>query len=93
MNKLQQFKDREGHCKVPKSHKEDGYGLGGWVNSHRARKDKLSPERIKELDALDFVWNIRDFAWEESFAKLQQFKDREGHCKVSDNHRENGIGL
>jgi hypothetical protein len=29
--KLQQFHSRESHCRVPQSHKEDGFRLGQWV--------------------------------------------------------------
>jgi hypothetical protein len=30
---LKQFKKHEGHCNVPKSHKEDGANLGAWTNN------------------------------------------------------------
>ena len=31
--------------------------------------------------------------WERSFALLEQFKEREGHCNVPDSHDEDGVKL
>ncbi|MDC0913648.1 helicase associated domain-containing protein, partial [Paracoccaceae bacterium] len=58
-NKLLQFHEREGNCLVPAKHIEDGYKLGTWVGKQRDRKDKLSENRIKKLDALGFVWAVK----------------------------------
>jgi hypothetical protein len=64
-SKLRHFKEREGHCRVSKSHKEDDHNLGNWVSSQRGKKDKLSPDQIKKLDALGFVWDPLEEQWEE----------------------------
>src|SRR5215471_5962016 len=32
---LKLYKDREGHCRVPLDHEEDGFRLGGWVRTQR----------------------------------------------------------
>jgi hypothetical protein len=58
-SKLLQFHKREGNCLVKFKHIEDGYRLGGWVDKQRQRKDSLSSERIKRLDALGFVWAVK----------------------------------
>ncbi len=59
------FHRREGHLKVPRPHKEaveeEGgrttlVALGVAVNNLRARRAKLSPEQIGELDELGMVW-------------------------------------
>jgi hypothetical protein len=50
------YKTREGHCRVPRNHKERGLQLGHWVNSQRANKS-LPEERRRRLDALGFVWD------------------------------------
>ena len=82
------------HSRVPKSHKEDGYRLGQWVSVQRAQKDvKLSPERIKRLDEIGFVWDMLKQKWEEGFAALRQFKEREGHCRVPRAHKEGDYKL
>jgi hypothetical protein len=53
------FKEREGHCLVPQTHAENGFRLGHWVNRMRARRGALSPERIRRLGELGFIWEIR----------------------------------
>jgi hypothetical protein len=54
---LKIYRDRVGHCRVPKTHKEqNGFELGSWVSVQRTNKDKLSPERRQRLDEIGFVW-------------------------------------
>lgn len=54
------FHAREGHLRVPRTHVEtvDGvaYGLGAWIANARSRADRLTPERVAELDALGMRW-------------------------------------
>jgi hypothetical protein len=93
---LQQFHKREGHCKVPQSHTEDGANLGNWVGTqrHLNRKEKLEPERQNRLDQISFEWGLTYAATSyEMYALLQQFKKREGHCKVTVSHTEDGSNL
>nr|WP_223243605.1 helicase associated domain-containing protein [Streptomyces sp. CBMA123] len=53
---LAAFVEREGHARVPRSHKEDGTSLGTWLNNQKARRDKLSPEQLGQLEALGVAW-------------------------------------
>jgi hypothetical protein len=53
---LQEFLKREGHCRVPEPYQANGLKLGVWVGSQRSRKDRLSPDRLKRLNSLGFVW-------------------------------------
>ena len=90
---LEIFCQREGHCRVPQSHREQDYRLGQWVRSQRAAQDKLSPDRRQQLDSLGFVWDPFAAQWEEGFRFLEIFHQREGHCRVLDTHREQGYRL
>jgi superfamily II DNA or RNA helicase len=84
------FRSRCGHCNVPYKY-PDNPELAAWVIRQRGRKSrsKLSPERIKRLDALGFVWDLRADSWEEMFAALAAFRDEKGHCKVPSSYPEN----
>ncbi|GLW58143.1 DEAD/DEAH box helicase [Kitasatospora phosalacinea] len=54
---LAAFVEREGHARVPRTHKtEEGLSLGTWVNNQKARRDKLSAEQLGQLEALGVAW-------------------------------------
>jgi hypothetical protein len=57
---LKTYRDRVGHCRVPKTHKEEnGFELGSWVGVQRENKDEMSSERRQRLNELGFVWKAR----------------------------------
>jgi hypothetical protein len=92
---LEQFKEREGHCNVPASHKEEGMNLGNWVKNQRQGKNagKLDVTREQRLEKFGVVWDTYGDQWERMFASLGQFKEREGHCNVPGSHKEEGTNL
>ena len=90
---LVRFQKREGHCRVPGTHSEDGFALGVWVRTRRSRKERLTTEQIKRLNSLGFIWDSLAEQWEEGFAALQKFHKREGHCHVPQLHTENNYRL
>jgi len=87
------FHAREGHCRVPKGHKEHGLKLGDWVSYQRAKWARLLPEQVQRLEKLGFNWDPFAEAWDANFAALQKFHAREGHCRVSDSHQTDGLNL
>jgi hypothetical protein len=56
---LAAYKAEFGDCLVPKKLSYQGFKLGSWVATQRTKKATLSPERIRRLDDLGFVWKIR----------------------------------
>ena len=90
---LQKFRKREGHCRVPRGSQEFGLNLGSWVGTQRSQKKRLTPDQIKRLDSLGFSWDPHGEQWEEGFAALQKFHQREGHCRVRGGNREFGLNL
>ena len=90
---LVRFKEREGHCRVPRRNKEGDSNLGIWVCRQRTKKDTLSPERLQRLDEIGFDWDPHATAWEEGFAALLSFKQREDHCRVPISHKEGDFNL
>jgi hypothetical protein len=83
---LKQFRERFGHCKVPKGWSEDPK-LARWVCNMRQSKrmGKMKPERVKKLEELGFLWRCEQsgkLIWEEMLMKLRMFQQRFGHCRV-----------
>ena len=55
---LESYRNEYGDCLVPQVYKTPaGVPLGAWVQSHRQRKDTLSPDQRERLDALNFAWS------------------------------------
>ena len=91
--RLKHYKEREGHCRVHQHYKDNGFGLGQWVSDQRQNKDTLAPDRRRRLDELGFIWNPLETDWEEGFQCLKCYASREGHCRVPQRHKENGVRL
>ncbi len=90
--RLWEFADREGHSRVPAAYRDaDGIRLGQWVGVQRTnhRSGHLSEERQRQLEALPgWVWDMKEAKWEEGFAHLQRFTEREGHTRVPFEYRD-----
>jgi hypothetical protein len=94
-NLLEQYKEREGDCDVPRNHKEDGKNLGEWLNTRRMDKKKrrLDAEKEKEMEEIGVVWDIYSKQWEDSFTLLVQYKKKVGNCNVPRDHKEDEKNL
>jgi superfamily II DNA or RNA helicase len=90
---LEGFVAREGHARVPSKHIEKGEKLGVWINGVRGKRDTLDSDRTIRLEALGFVWNILDEAFERNITLLERFVAREGHVRVPIKHVEDGVQL
>ena len=71
---FQKFHKREGHCRVPVSHQVDGQKLGLWVAVQRQKKDRLTPDQLKRLNSLGFIWDPHAEQWDQGFATLQSIQ-------------------
>jgi len=88
---LNKFHEKYGHSNVPKRW-PDNPRLGSWVSERRKDKmykNKLSPERIKMLDAIGFVWDPIGETWDEMFNELKEYKNQYGHTNVPANRSKN----
>ncbi len=93
---LARFVRRQGHARVPHEHREDSYALGSWVSGLREGHvaGHLAPDRASRLEALPgWSWSTRQDAFDEGFAKLLAFVNREGHARVPKDHMESGYRL
>ena len=81
---LEQYKEKEGHINVPQRHEEDGVKLGEWISRQRLlfKKGKLDEFYQGRLENLGMSWDPLADQLERSFALLELYKEREGHCNV-----------
>jgi hypothetical protein len=87
------FRVREGHCRVPSRHVEGEINLGIWVRGQRENVMVLSADHKARWDEIGFVWKPVKEGWEQGFAALVKFKQREGHCRVPAVHEEEKFRL
>ena len=92
---LKDFYKSEGHTNVTIKHKVDGFLLGSWVSNIRTqyRKNKLSEDRIKILESINFDFDTIETKWNNAFQVLQEYFKREGHSLVPYNSIIDGIKL
>jgi Helicase associated domain len=69
---LSKFRRRKRHCCPSRHHLEGKFKVGQWVTTQRYLKDDLSLERKRCLDRIGFVWNWRNYRWEQGFAALSK---------------------
>ncbi len=104
-DRLKGFVAREGHARVPAGRLEQGFALGTWVEVQRQiyraqrdgtvqRRGTLEGGRRERLEALPrWTWDPLEARWEDSFAMLERFVEREGHARVPLAHVEDGFAL
>lgn len=90
-NRLQEFYDIYGHCRVPNNSKEFP-GLGVWVRNQRrehrywlegTRRSTLTSERRLLLESIDFEWyRPHEIVWQERYERLCDFAKRHGHANI-----------
>lgn len=87
--RLESYCKAEGDCLVPRGHKtKDGFKLGSWVSTQRARKDTITVERRHRLENLSgWGWDAVVAGWEQAFAQLESYCKAEGDCLVPRSHR------
>lgn len=85
-----EFRSTHRSCLVPYFYvTKNNHALWYWVLKVRQDKarGKLSAEKIKLLDKLDFIWVQQDDAWEKGFAELMKYKEDYGDCLVPEGYR------
>ncbi len=80
---LKSFQKVEGHCLVPRRYSKQ---LSQWVFRQRdyRKAGTISELQVKRLDSIGFVWDVLERQWDEMYALLKAFYQREGHCRVPD---------
>jgi len=84
---LAQYKEREGDCDINKNHIEivDGVGvkLGKWgINIRSVKRGvfsySLTDERIKQLDEMEFIWDVNKYRFENNVEAVAKYYEKYG---------------
>jgi predicted helicase len=94
---LKEYVIREKHARVPAKHKEGEIYLGPFVQKCRqerkAKRDRMTPIKIAELDALGFIWDQSEAEFADGIEAIASFRSREGSIQIPSKHIENGFRL
>jgi hypothetical protein len=93
LQQMREFKVEFGHCFVPLKYLVNPK-LGPWVLVQRrncrlyqeGKPSRMTAERIRELECLEFKWEQTYINWNERFEQLREFKVQFGHCVVPLNY-------
>ncbi len=93
---LEQFLERHGDARVPRSYAVDGYRLGGWVHMqrHKHANGILDAGRERRLQGLPgWTWDAVADLWEEGFSQLLHYLERNGDARVPQSYIVDGYPL
>ena len=79
-----------GTVDVPLRHTTaDGFRLGVWLRSRRQdyKVGRLTPERVRRLEAIGVVWNLLDVAFERGLEALRAYVTDNGDADVPKHYR------
>jgi predicted helicase len=85
---LSTFIAKHKHTRVPRDYVDPGgVKLGAWVSDMRKRRKltdnrRLSPQQVKQLEGLGFVWNEIDEKWESGLRHLNDYLMKFGSADV-----------
>jgi len=88
--RLLKFKEHFNHCNVPQKFQPDP-ALAVWVNNQKYayKKQRLSADKIQQLESIGFEWDQINYQWQQMFKKLLQFKVQYHHCNVPQRFQKN----
>ncbi len=91
---LKQYVKDNGNAFVLQKHNTDnGFRLGLWVSNQRGDK-KITSDRIKKLDELDFIWNTDEYRWNRGFEHLKEYIKSDGTAVVGKTYKsDDGFNL
>lgn len=90
------YRKEHGDCLVPHTYNPNPQ-LARWVKRQRrqyklmleGRASTMTPERLKILNDIDFVWDSHEAAWQEKLNELNAYRKIHGNCLVPSNYKKN----
>jgi hypothetical protein len=89
--RLVRYVEETGDARTPNDRDFNGFKLGRWASTQRGlrRKGQLSEERTRRLESLaGWVWNPDDADWDDGYAHLLGFVQRERDSRVPWTYRD-----
>ena len=90
MAELTEYVARHGDANVPSNYQSpSGFNLGKWCGHRRRERNRgrLSAERVSSLEALGFVWEPAEDAFDRGLSELAAYVQVNGTAKVTAGHR------
>ena len=79
------YKKQHGTANAPRSYKTpEGFNLGSWQRTQRKcfRNGKLEQDRIKKLEEIGFVWEVREESFNQGFEETLRYKKQHGNANA-----------
>jgi Helicase associated domain len=98
LRQLIAFKQKKGHCLVPRRIDGTTWQLGFWVGNKRNeyRSGALDQDIIAILNELGFCWHKQHASFDFNVAALQDFKKKNGHMVIPQRYPDgtvNSLGV
>ena len=80
-----EYRNEHGDLLVPALYKtKSGEKLGFWISGCRKdyQKGNLSPDKIEKLEAIDMVWNVREYEWNKMYKLAEEYYNEHGDLLV-----------
>ncbi|MGN7612863.1 helicase associated domain-containing protein, partial [Magnetococcales bacterium HHB-1] len=87
---LKHYIQKFGHDHIPRN-KEPWTTLETWLRQQRQsyQRQKLSKERVTQLNALPIHWQAKEAEWQSMFVALKKYKETYGHCHIPEKWQGN----
>ncbi|HEB26300.1 hypothetical protein LCGC14_2200620 [marine sediment metagenome] len=85
---LQVYRAEKGDSLVPEHYltPNEHYELGTWARAQRLTEGNYPREKWQRLCTLDYVWDLKEYAWDRAFSALESHKAEHGDCLVPEDH-------
>ena len=80
-----EYRNEYGDLLVPSRYKtKSGEKLGQWINKQRLiyKKGDLSPDKIKKLEVIDMVWDVKEYEWNKMYKLAVEYRNEQGDLLV-----------
>jgi len=98
---LMKFKEKVGHCNVPRKQSGEYQSLANWcshlrnsykkIQKNETPNIKLTEENIQQLEDAGFKWSLSR-TFDEWHAELMKYKEKVGHCNVPQSGEYQSLG-